>query len=41
MDTFLFIINNEKLWVSDIFKMNDLSEEKCLEDLLVFYLKKI
>ena len=41
VDTFLSIIKNQELWVSDIFKMNDSSEEKCLEDLLRFYLKRI
>lgn len=41
VDIFLSIIKNQELWVSDIFKMNDSSEEKCLEDLLRFYLKRI
>ena len=41
VDTFLSIIKNQELRVSDIFKMNDSSEEKCLEDLLKFYLKRI
>ena len=41
IDIFLSIIENQELWVSDIFKMNDSSEEKYLEDLLRFYLKRI
>ena len=41
IDIFLTIIENQELWVSDIFKMNDSSEEKYLEDLLRFYLKRI
>lgn len=41
VDVFLSIIKNQELWASDIFKMNDSSEEKYLEDLLRFYLKRI
>ena len=41
VDAFLSIIKNQELWASDIFKMNDSSEEKYLEDLLRFYLKRI
>jgi hypothetical protein len=41
VDAFLSIIKNQELWASDIFKMNDSLEEKCLEDLLRFYLKRI
>ena len=41
VDTFLSIIKNQELWASDIFKMNDSSEEKYLENLLIFYLKRI
>lgn len=41
VEVFLSIIEHEELWASDIFKMNDSSEEKCLEDLLMFYLKRI
>lgn len=41
VDVFLSIIKNQELWASDIFKMNNSSEEKYLEDLLRFYLKRI
>lgn len=41
VEIFISIIENQELWASDIFKMNDSSEEKYLEDLLRFYLKRI
>ena len=41
VEVFISIIENQELWASDIFKMNDSSEEKYLEDLLRFYLKRI
>ena len=36
VEIFISIIENQELWASDIFKMNDSSEEKYLEDLLSF-----
>lgn len=41
VEVFISIIENQELWASDIFKMNDSSEEKYLEDLLRFYLRRI
>lgn len=40
-ETFMSILSNKKIWLSDIFKMNDWSEENYLEYLLLKYLKGI
>ena len=40
VDAFLSIIKNQELWASDIFKMNDSLEEKCLEYLEIQKLEK-